>query len=286
MLNVVCPVCSKIKNYPIHQLEKAQNGCLLRCQICDLIFFAPQPTSEQLQEFYGSAEYRQSYTNSPMGDFNFSQNRYSELQTLLIKYAKKSNQVFQNQPPKQWLDVGCGTGGLLQIAALNDWVVTGTEMTVTAAQEANSKLGSRVWVGDISTLEMPENTYDLITSYHVIEHLLEPVQMLRRLYTLSKSGGIVFIETPNIGSLGARIRGSKWSQIKPPEHIAYFQPASLKYALRQAGFKKFVVFTSTPQIIESAEKWPSIIKSLALSLYGISPLLGLGAALQAIAFKD
>lgn len=283
MSNVVCPVCSKMENYLTHQL---QNGQLMHCQVCHLIFFSPRPTLEQLQEFYESTKYRESYTNSPMGDFNFAQNRYRELHALLKKYSRITHQAFQNQHAKKWLDVGCGTGDLLEIAAQNGWVVSGTEMTVAAAQQARSKLGSRVWVGDINTLILPENSYDLITSYHVIEHLLEPVQMLKRLYVLTKPGGIVFVETPNIGSLGARIRGAKWSQIKPPEHISYFQPASLKYAFRQAGFQRSVVFTSTPQIIESVEKFPFIIKFLALGLYSFAPRFGIGAALQAVAFKD
>ena len=95
-----------------------------------------------------------------------------------------------------------------------------------------------------------------------------------------------FIETPNIKSLGSKIRGQKWSNITPPEHISYFNPNSLSYCLKKAGFNSVYVFTNSPQSVESVKQWSAIAKQLIKIIYKIAPSFGLGATLQAIAIKD
>lgn len=189
--------------------------------------------------------------------------------------------------PKHLLDIGCGRGDLLYIATHSGWEVSGIEISPLAVQQANQLLKEdRVQVGDLETLALAGNSYTLISSYHVIEHLLEPVSHLSKIRQLLQPGGIVFIETPNFASLGAKIRGKQWSHIIPPEHINYFTPDSLRYTLNQAGFQKYIVFTSAPPIIESIEKWHPMIKAIATQTYRMAPLFNLGAALQAVAFKE
>lgn len=253
----------------------------MSCGECQVVFFTPMPTAEELEFFYNNG-YHDNFSKSTMVGCSFAENRYAALEEILKTYLPS----FIEAPNKSLLDVGCGTGDFLKIAQQAGWRISGTELGQDAVEQATQKLGNCVLQGDISTLDLPANSYGLITSYHVIEHLLDPVKKLRQCHQLLSPDGALFVETPNINSIGARIRGSKWSHIIPPEHIVYFSPHSLKYALHKAGFNRVLILTSVPQTIESIQDWPMLFKSIATSLYHLAPKLGMGAALQAIAFKD
>lgn len=274
-----CPVCLSQQHQPLYKLEKGQ---LLTCQNCHLVFYTPRPTPEELEQFYNSQAYRDYYQNSAMTGEDFAQKRYQQLYQLINHYTPK----FLANSPKKILDIGCGSGNLLSIASQNGWEITGTELSPSAVQKANQILENKVLKGDILSLDLPKNHYDLITIYHVIEHLIDPIPTLENIKSLLKPQGIAFIETPNIGSLGSKIRGQKWSHITPPEHITYFNPDSLSYSLKKAGFNSFYVFTNSPQTVESVKQWSAPLKHLVKIIYSIAPAFGLGAMLQAIAIKD
>ena len=95
-----------------------------------------------------------------------------------------------------------------------------------------------------------------------------------------------FIETPNIKSLGSKIRGQKWSNIIPPENISYINPNSLSYTLKKAGFNFSYVINNSFQTVESVKQWSAILKQVVKIIYKIAPSFGLGAILQAIAIKE
>lgn len=261
----------------MHDLNE---GILLRCQRCGVVAFSPRPTEQELQAFYDSG-YHDVFSKSTMADNVFARNRYQ----ALVKVLEQHVPHLLKSPKRTLIDVGCGTGDFLWAAQQAGWQVTGTELAMEAVNRASQKINARVFQGDITTLNLPENSYDMVTSFHVIEHLLHPISQLKRCYELLTSGGVFLVETPNIKSLGARLRGKKWSHIIPPEHIIYFSPASLKYALKQAGFEKVFVYTVAPQVVESTAQWPFPIRKMAEFIYQTVPKIGLGAAVQAIAFK-
>lgn len=274
----ICPICHGIKNKKLYTLKK---GELINCHHCQTIFYTPRPTLQELADYYNTSEYRQDYEDSTMAGLDFAKARYQELIDLISTYYPSILSV-EN---KKLLDVGCGVGDLLTIANKDNWDVTGTEISPEATAEANRKLNNKVLAGDLLSLNLPNNHYDLITIYHVIEHLIDPVSVLEKIYHLLKPGGVAFIETPNIASLGAKIKGKKWSNIKPPEHITYFQPSSLKYALSKVGFDRYKVFTNAPYMIESTNNWQPAMKFAANLMYRFAPSIGMGAALQGIGVK-
>lgn len=275
--DVDCPVCQHRKSSQLHQLDK---GKLKVCGACHVVFFAPMPTQKELSAFYNNG-YHDDFGRSTMAGETFAKGRYQALESLLTAHIPS----LIAKRDKLLLDVGCGTGDFLYAAKLAGWEVTGTELARSAVHKANKKLDDSVLEGDILSLDLPVASYDLVTSYHVIEHLIDPVGMLHRCYQLLSSEGVLFIETPNIGSLGARIRGARWSHIIPPEHIVYFSSGSLQYALRKAGFDRSVILSSSPRVIESVQDWPEFAKRIVRFIYDFAPKVGMGAALQAIAFK-
>lgn len=254
----------------------------MSCQHCQLVFFTPRPHPEELRKFYDTLAYREGYEQSPMVGQTFAQARYHQLNSIIKKFAPH----LLTLSSRRMLDIGCGVGDLLKLAAQDGWTVTGTEISAQAAAKANAYLQNQVLVGELSSLKLPENSYDLITIYHVIEHLLDPVDILVKIHRLLKPQGMVLVETPNMGSLGARLRGKRWSQITPPEHITYFNPSSLRYALQQAEFASIAVFTNAPLTIKSISAWSGLAQRMATLTYQIAPWFGLGATLHGVAFKQ
>jgi SAM-dependent methyltransferase len=80
--------------------------------------------------------------------------------------------------------------------------------------------------------------YDVITLSHVIEHVHDPSALLRAIYRMLRPGGLLWLETPNLDSLGHARFGRNWRGLEPPRHLLLFSVDSLKFALAQAGFTR------------------------------------------------
>ncbi|MGB2925067.1 MAG: class I SAM-dependent methyltransferase [Limnothrix sp.] len=274
-----CPVCETNKARYLFTIDIGQ---LITCQNCSLIYYIPRPSPEELTKFYSNENYRKEFSESLMSGKKFAKQRYFQFEENIKKYDPK----LLNLSSKKILDIGCGTGDFLNIAQEKNWTIAGQELSSEAAISANQMLGHNcVQSGDLSILNLPAEFYDVVTIYHVIEHLISPIEMLQKIHKLVRPGGLVFVETPNIGGLGAKIQKEKWSQIMPPEHINYFQPASLKYCFNKAGFLSPKILTRSPIIIESLENMSFAKQKTASAIYTLAPLFNLGATLQGIARK-
>jgi len=139
---------------------------------------------------------------------------------------------------KRLLDVGCGNGRFLSLARGLGWECHGVEPDAAAAQVAReqgiSLLGSRLedLPGDLA------GTFDVITLNQVIEHVYDPVDVLRRCHDLLRPGGHLWLETPNTESVGYEIYGAHWRGLESPRHLVLFDFASLSWSLERAGFER------------------------------------------------
>ena len=133
------------------------------------------------------------------------------------------------------LDVGCGDGGFLRVARALGYLASGIEFDAAAASLAQGH-GFEVFVGGVEAAPIAPASIDQITLSHVIEHLCDPVPMLRRLRQWLKPGGRIWLQTPNIDSAGAQAFGADWRGLEPPRHLVMFNAASLRLALESSGF--------------------------------------------------
>lgn len=140
-------------------------------------------------------------------------------------------------PGQTLLDVGCGDGKFLALAQQMGWTVTGLEPDPSAARNARAK-GIMVIEGDISALANQVACFDVITCSHVIEHVHDPVAVLQAMHRLLKPGGSLWIETPNIDSLGHAYFAESWRGLEPPRHLVLFNHDSLNSILYKVGFAK------------------------------------------------
>lgn len=135
------------------------------------------------------------------------------------------------------LDVGCGNGDFLSLARDMGWVAKGIDMDPTAVKVARER-GLDVQCVNVEELAVTsEGQFDVITLSHVIEHVHRPVDLLKTLHSMLKPGGVLWLETPNLYSLGHSRFGANWRDLDPPRHLVLFTPDALRRALKEAGFE-------------------------------------------------
>jgi 2-polyprenyl-3-methyl-5-hydroxy-6-metoxy-1,4-benzoquinol methylase len=138
-------------------------------------------------------------------------------------------------PGARVLDIGCGNGSFLWQMRSLGWEVCGVEPDPQSAAHARAA-GLNVLDGLLQQQSLPEAHFDGITMTHVIEHLHEPMDTLRRCWKLLKPGGQITVATPNFGSRGHQIFGVDWFALMPPTHLVLFTEESLRRALESCGF--------------------------------------------------
>ncbi len=138
------------------------------------------------------------------------------------------------------LDVGAATGFFLDLARKRGYHTVGVEPGAEAAKKAELK-GLNVVHGTIDDLAEPPESFDAITMLDVLEHLPAPSTDLARARRLLKPGGLLAINTPDYGSLLARVLGMNWHLVTPPEHLCLFTSEALNSSLGKMGFKVLVV---------------------------------------------
>ena len=134
------------------------------------------------------------------------------------------------------LDVGCGNGRFLVLARTKGWDVVGVDPDPKSVEVGRSQ-DLDVRQGGVEALDPGQERFDGITLSHVIEHVHEPLTVLRMCHTLLKPGGWIWLETPNLDAFGHQRYQANWRGLEPPRHLVLFTRTSLAQTLRQAGFK-------------------------------------------------
>ena len=133
------------------------------------------------------------------------------------------------------LDIGCGSGAVLRLAC-ERYRCTGIEISSDLAAQARA-LGTTVEVGDFIDHSFGAQGFDAVTMVSLIEHLRDPVLALRRCHALLNTSGVLILKTVNHGGVNRRLLGANWSGYRPPDHLIYFAPDTLRRALQQIGFR-------------------------------------------------
>ncbi|WMI66657.1 class I SAM-dependent methyltransferase [Aestuariibaculum sp. YM273] len=181
----------------------------------------PQPSLEKLPDYYKSEDYI-SHTDA-------KRNAFEKVYHLVRSYAlnKKLQLInsFQSES-KTILDVGCGTGDFLQTAQNNGWTIFGVEPNKEARGVANQKTNDSVF--DIDQLSKFEpHIFDVITLWHVLEHLPNLEKQVSVFKTLLKPNGTLVIAVPNFKSYDAKYYKSFWAAFDVPRHLWHFDANSI-----------------------------------------------------------
>lgn len=162
------------------------------------------------------------------------------------------------------LDVGSGLGHFLAQAQKLGWQVVGVEPAPSRADFARRHFGVSVFAGTLEQADF-DQTFDMVTLMDVIEHLTEPLQMLREINTRLRKEGYFLIKTPDILSIEARIKRERWWNLPINSHYTFWTMTSLEWALERSGF----VVLDRMLWMPGARKTRNLIKR-AFALLGIT----------------
>jgi SAM-dependent methyltransferase len=195
-----------------------------RCAQCGLLSSVPVPTAEQIENHYKQ---------------KFLAGNYETARRHAAQYRRVHEQLADfmgGKPGDRVLDVGCFTGELLSILSSRGAEVHGLELQAEAVAIANERLPGRVYQADVFGTNFPPGPYDVVTMMGVIEHVTDPAAFVRRAYSLLRPGGRLFLQTPDSGSLIARLARAHWPPLAPVEHIHLFSRPALRELLSRCGF--------------------------------------------------
>lgn len=194
---------------------------IMKCNKCGLVCLNPCP--KNLVKYYDN------YRKASSGKDIF-------LFPLLLPNRVKKIKKLKTQG--KILDIGCGSGGFLLDMRKEGWDVYGCDFSPYICDVAKNVSGLKnIYNGDVLSLNLPENYFDVITLWHVLEHLTKPLESLRKISKLLKNDGILIIESPDFSSIQSKFFKSKWFVLDLPRHIYQFSPKTVEKLLNSVNLE-------------------------------------------------
>ena len=272
-----CPICGSTEMGVRFRRGPHQ---IMECRRCGGGFALPRLGVGDISDLYGG-EYGNWYLQGAMHEREFARRRFTRTLPLLLRHCPEIG-----NSSRRVLDIGCGSGRYLSEFRDAGWQVTGVDLSPPAIDFARNQLGLEVVAGDILTVDLPLESFDLVTMFEVIEHAIDPKAMVARCWSLLARGGAALIETPNYQGAGARVARANWAQLTPPLHLNFFTVGSLARVVRACGFTVALTRTIPPQGISRLARWPAPLRWLAMGAYRVAPRVGMGATVQILATKS
>jgi ubiquinone/menaquinone biosynthesis C-methylase UbiE len=231
--------CLLCRGTRIQSVDSDYNLC--QCEACGYVFDNPRPSLAAIIKFYSSPEKYSSWIEAESSREQLWKRRLVKL----LRHGVRGS----------LLDVGTGTGQFLNLARSHFSQVSGTEVSQTAVTIAKEKYGLDLWPRQVEDSNLPVDSFDTITLFHVLEHVPDPNQTIARCKELLKTGGVLLICVPNdvqawtskLKKAGKRLGFRAFQKFSPrlgiPRvfssneiHLSHFVPSVLTRFLEQAGF--------------------------------------------------
>jgi 2-polyprenyl-3-methyl-5-hydroxy-6-metoxy-1,4-benzoquinol methylase len=244
LVTVSCELCGGATAQPLYVGRDRLLGHpgqfpIVRCATCGMVYQSPRPASldRYYQGDYGPYESTRS-TWRPILD------RHQDVNQDFTGPAGLYYGVFVQVVPWQrgrLLDVGCASGDFLAAMQVRGWEVAGVEPDRESVRRANLRLVGQetgpVQCGTIELASYPDQSFDVVTLWHVIEHVPSPLATLREVRRVLKPHGICIIQTPAWGSIESQIFGRFWAGLDAPRHLWIFSHLTMQVAAERAGLR-------------------------------------------------
>ncbi|BAV04617.1 Methyltransferase domain-containing protein [Filimonas lacunae] len=231
-----CPGCSHTNISPVLDAQdhtvSHETFSIWECGNCTLRFTQNVPEPAAIGRYYQSDAYV-SHSDTKKGLIN---RLYHIVRNITLQQKHKMITAVSGKKTGSLLDVGAGTGAFAAVMQQNGWKVTGLEPDETARANAQQNHGLT-----LQTLEslhtLPAASYDVITMWHVLEHVHDLHGYLNRYQSVLQQSGTLVIAVPNYTSFDAQHYGASWAAYDVPRHLYHFSPASMRSLLAQHGFE-------------------------------------------------
>ena len=234
---IVCPLCGGNRAASFLQVDEplaseiATVWHLRRCEECDLIYLNPRPTEVASSAYYKKLEYLP--FSSTIGNQTALTRLYGGLRRYNLKWKRR--RITSVHQKGRLFDVGCGTGEFLSEMRNAGWEVAGIERDNKASKFARHKLRLEVIFGRAEAIKEIHGKFDIITLWHVLEHLYQPKAALISLAQQLANDGMIVVAVPNIASSDFKFYRANWVALDAPRHVQHFTVKTLQALAATAG---------------------------------------------------
>jgi SAM-dependent methyltransferase len=232
----VCDLCGGTRLATVSSEAK-----VVECLGCGYRFVTPRPSQAEIASSYSEPDFYDGWLEDDEGRARM--------------WSKRLHLLKRARPDARLLDIGAGIGTFMALARDScGWHVTGTEVSTAAVKIARERYGLDMLLGWAEDLALPHASFDVITLWHVLEHVPSPSRTLMLCYDLLAPGGLLAIGVPNdddprswLVRTKARTSGRKplpryeTLKLHGEVHLSQFKGRVLKRALESHGFKVEVV---------------------------------------------
>jgi 2-polyprenyl-3-methyl-5-hydroxy-6-metoxy-1,4-benzoquinol methylase len=191
-----------------------------RCTHCGVVQTVPQPSGPELAHLYPEHYYLTAI----------------DQRTLYAAQHDKIVLVRAHKSAGRLLDVGAGVGLFVRHARDEGYDAQGIEVSSQAVSIGTKALDIPLLCGEFDSVMLPDAPFDIVTFWHVFEHLPRPKETLQKVHRILRPGGILIIAVPNFGSIQSRVFRGRWYHLDIPRHLFHFSPETLRNLVEGSGF--------------------------------------------------
>jgi 2-polyprenyl-3-methyl-5-hydroxy-6-metoxy-1,4-benzoquinol methylase len=216
-------------------------GRYLKCCDCGLVSVDPMATAEQMKnraEFWANQHHKSVEKVTTHYSSQFQRIAFGDYLQRFERYRSTG----------RILDIGCGIGGFVDAAQQAGWDSYGVDVS-SSAQIPISR-GLKVLQSSLEEANFPQDYFDVVTLFDVIEHLPDPKMMIQQAGRVLRPGGCIFLLTPNQGSLLAKILKERWEMVEPEDHLVLYDRRTLGALLAENYFQPARSYTIDLNVLE------------------------------------
>ena len=231
-MNNKCPWCgsnkAQINLWLKDEFLTKKDFHICECLNCGLLYTMPRPSKEKIGAYYKSDEYYSHQENKK----GFVPRLYEAIKKINLKH--KFRLASRDLPVGKLLDIGCGVGDFLHVAENKGWQCTGVEPSEEAREIARQRIkGDLLYSEDLE--QLPDQSFDLITMWHVLEHVDDLKWQVAQLQRLIKPNGRIVIAVPNYRSYDGRFYNAYWAAYDVPRHLNHFNKTVITKMFKTSG---------------------------------------------------
>lgn len=233
-MNNKCPWCgsdkAQINLWLRDEFLTKEDFHICECLNCGLLYTMPRPGKDKIGAYYKSEEYYSHQENKK----GFIPKVYEAVKKTNLKHKYKL--ATSGLTVGNVLDIGCGVGDFLHTAEMHGWECTGVEPSEAAKVIAQKRMHGRI-ISSEDLENIPEGYFDLITMWHVLEHVDDLKWQVEQLRRLVKPNGRIVIALPNYKSYDGQYYKELWAAYDVPRHLNHFNKTTLTKIFKASGLE-------------------------------------------------